>query len=92
MPTNSGNPIRLGGPVFKEVGEDPAAWVEAHKEWGYSAAYCPVEADASSDLVRAFENEAKKSNLIIAEVGAWSNPISKNNKERTIVFFFMIIY
>jgi sugar phosphate isomerase/epimerase len=33
-------------------------------------------------LVQAFENEAKKSNLIIAEVGAWSNPISPIDKER----------
>ena len=82
MPTNTGSPIRLGGPVFKEVDEDPGAWVQEHKDWGYSAAYCPVDADVSSDLVRAFENEAKKTNLIIAEVGAWSNPISPDDKQR----------
>ena len=76
------NPIRLGGPIFKEVSDDPTAWVKAHKEWGYSAAYCPVDADASTDLIKAFETEANKSNLIIAEVGAWSNPISPNDKER----------
>jgi sugar phosphate isomerase/epimerase len=75
-------PIRLGGPVFKEVGEDPVAWVKAHKEWGYSAAYCPLDADASPELIRSFENEAKKSHLIIAEVGAWSNPISPDDKQR----------
>jgi len=80
MPDNN-NPIRLGGPVFKEVSEDPLAWVKAHKEWGYSAAYCPIDANASPELTRSFENEAKKSNLIIAEVGAWSNPISPDDKQ-----------
>jgi sugar phosphate isomerase/epimerase len=82
MIPESNNSIRLGGPIFKEAFEDPVAWVKAHKEWGYSAAYCPVEADASSELIRSFENEAKKSNLIIAEVGAWSNPISPDDKQR----------
>ena len=85
MPTST-HPIRLGGPIFKEVESDPEAWVKAHKEWGYSAAYCPVEADASPELIKAFETEAKKSNLIIAEVGAWSNPISPNDKEQKEAF------
>ena len=74
--------IRLGGPIFKETNNDPVEWVKAHKEWGYSAAYCPVEADAPNKLIRAFEIEAKKSNLIIAEVGAWSNPISPDDEQR----------
>jgi sugar phosphate isomerase/epimerase len=82
MPTSIGNPIRLGGPIFNDVNEDPGAWVKAHKNWGYSAAYCPVDTDASSELIRSFEIEAKKSNLIIAEVGAWSNPISPDDKQR----------
>jgi len=81
MPDKS-HPIRLGGPIFEEVNNDPTAWVKAHKTWGYSAAYCPVDADASPDLIRIFENEANKSNLIIAEVGAWSNPISPDDKQK----------
>ena len=86
MTPNHANPIRLGGPVFKEVSEDPVAWVKAHKDWGYSAAYCPVDADAAPELIRSFGNEAKKSNLIIAEVGAWSNPISPDDKQRKEAF------
>jgi sugar phosphate isomerase/epimerase len=85
MPTSK-NSIRLGGPIFKEVFDDPGAWVKAHKEWGYSAAYCPVDADASSELIKAFESEAAKSNLIIAEVGAWSNPISPIADEQKKAF------
>lgn len=75
------NTVRIGGPVFKEF-EDPIEWVKAHKQWNYSAAYCPVDADAPNELIKAFEDEAKKNDLIIAEVGAWSNPISPNEEER----------
>ncbi|MEJ2495300.1 MAG: TIM barrel protein, partial [Ignavibacteriaceae bacterium] len=74
--------IRLGGPIFKEINNNPVEWIKAHKEWGYSAAYCPIEADASDELIKAFEIAAKKENLIIAEVGAWSNPISTNDQHR----------
>ena len=70
-----GAALRLGGPVFEKTG-DPDTWVRAVKKLGYSAAYCPVGADADSDTVAAYERAAKKADIIIAEVGAWSNPIS----------------
>jgi sugar phosphate isomerase/epimerase len=79
--------IRLGGPVFREDTE-PVRWVAEHKRLGYSAAYCPVESDAPPELVRAFEVEAKKTGLVIAEVGAWSNPISPDEKVRKEAFTF----
>lgn len=73
--------IRLGGPVFLENTNDPAEWIKAHKSWGYAAAYCPLHAEAPAELIMAFKAEAEKSNLIIAEVGAWSNPISPDSAE-----------
>ena len=75
------NPIRLGGPVFKET-KDVQQWVEEHRRLGYSAAYCPLKADADENLIRLYDDTARKENLIIAEVGAWSNPISPNEKQR----------
>lgn len=78
-------PVRIGGYLFKEDLE-PVQWIRIHRELGYSAAYCPVEADASEKLVREFENAAKKADLVIAEVGAWSNPISPDDKERKAAF------
>jgi sugar phosphate isomerase/epimerase len=74
-------PIRLGGPVFEKY-KDPAGWIAALKKLGYSAAYCPVGADASDDVVKAYERAAKEANIIISEVGAWSNPISPDEKTR----------
>ena len=73
--------LRLGGPVFEKV-QDPQGWVEALRRLGYSAAYCPVGADASDGEVRAYEDAARKADIIIAEVGAWSNPISPDDATR----------
>jgi len=74
-------PLRLGGPVLEKF-DGPDAWVEALRKLGYSAAYCPVGADAKDDVVSAYADAAKKANIIIAEVGAWSNPISPDEKTR----------
>ncbi len=73
----SGNPIRLGGPVPGNY-TDPAEWIKAVKNLRYSAAYCPLQPGASLELIRAFRTEAKKSNIVIAEVGAWSNTLDLN--------------
>jgi sugar phosphate isomerase/epimerase len=75
------SPIRLGGPTFEKY-QNPAGWIAALKKLGYRAAYCPVGADASDDVVKAYEQAAKDANIIIAEVGAWSNPISPDEKTR----------
>lgn len=73
--------LRLGGPTFEKY-EDPDAWIEVLRKLGYCAAYCPVGAREKDDVVRAYANAAKKANIIIAEVGAWSNPISPDEKTR----------
>ena len=67
--------IRLGGPVWQSY-DDPDSWVTAVKDFRYTAAYCPVPPEADSDTIRAFEMAAQKANIVIAEVGAWSNPLS----------------
>ncbi len=73
--------LRLGGPLFEKY-EGPDAWVRAVKKLGYRAAYCPVGAKASDEVVRAYADAAKKADIVIAEVGAWSNPISPDEKTR----------
>ena len=70
------SPIRLGGPVFGKF-DGPDAWVIAVKDLGYSAAYCPVGAAEKDDVVKAYADAAKNAEIVIAEVGAWSNPISQ---------------
>ena len=75
------NCVRLGGPVFGDF-KDPLEWVKALKTEGYSAAYCPVDVGTDTSTVKAFEKAARDANIVISEVGAWSNPISKNEHER----------
>ncbi len=76
-------PLRLGGPVNAP---DPDKWIANLKALGYRAAYCPVGANASDDLVNAYAAAAKKADIVIAEVGAWSNPISPDDNQRKQAF------
>ena len=73
--------MRLGGPIFGEV-SNPDSWAEAVKNHGYSAAFCPVNADSDESTIHAYIEAAKKADIVIAEVGAWSNPISIDEAER----------
>lgn len=67
--------MRLGGPIFdRNLSAD--GWAAAIRALGYGAAYCPVSADADEATIRAFRQAADRSGIVIAEVGAWSNPIS----------------
>lgn len=70
--------MRLGGPVA--AASTPAEWVAAHQQAGYRAAYWPnVPAEQEQEYVQA----AAAADLLIAEVGAWSNPLSPDAETRT---------
>ena len=73
--------MRLGGPLFDQI-TDAAGWVASIKAHGYSAAYCPIGPEADDATVQDYTNAARENNIVIAEVGAWSNPISPNEEER----------
>lgn len=73
--------MRLGGPVFEKY-NNPNEWVTAVKKSGYQAAYCPVDEKASREEIAAYTKAAKESDIIIAEVGAWSNPLSPDEATR----------
>jgi sugar phosphate isomerase/epimerase len=73
--------MRLGGPVF-HADPDPHSWVEAVKKAGYRAAYCPLPTDADFETITAYANAARQADIVIAEVGAWSNPLSPDAYEQ----------
>jgi sugar phosphate isomerase/epimerase len=75
------NPVRLGGPLQGKF-DDPALWIKTLKSLGYSAALCPVRPGAPSELIEAFRTEAKRSNIIIAEVGVWNNMLDPDDNAR----------
>jgi sugar phosphate isomerase/epimerase len=76
----SGLYVRLGGPLFDPC-DDPGQWVGSLKQKGYRAAYCPVGPDADPQTIRAYEEASIRNDIVIAEVGAWSNPISPDQAE-----------
>ena len=67
--------MRLGGPIFQKT-NDPDSWIKAVQGWGLRAAYCPLEPGAPAHLVQAYAQAARQADIVIAEVGAWSNPLS----------------
>lgn len=73
--------IRLGGPVFGQW-DGPAGWIAAVQAAGYRAAHCPVGLDADAATVRAYARAAEQADVMIAEVGAWSNPQSSDAATR----------
>jgi len=67
--------MRLGGPIHGEF-DSPEAWVAAVQQRGYRAAYCPIALDADQATIEAYAHAAQAADIVIAEVGAWSNPLS----------------
>ena len=79
--SNNDHRIPLGGPVFAEY-QSPEEWIGYLQQAGYGAAYCPVGTNSSKEKINAYAKVAREAGIIISEVGAWSNPISPNEKER----------
>lgn len=74
--------MRLGGRLFADY-DTPEEWIEAVRERGYTAAYCPVDTDADAETIRAYRRAAEDADVAIAEVGAWGhNPVSPDAAER----------
>ncbi len=69
--------MKFGGPILAEF-TDPIDWVASLAKLGYTAASCPLPPGAPSETVRAVADAAHRAGITIAEVGAWSNPLSPN--------------
>lgn len=67
--------MRFGAPLFTPWA-DPEGWIDALARKGYRAAYTPVEEDPGPEAVAAYADAARRADVVIAEVGAWSNPMS----------------
>ncbi|MGQ9513754.1 MAG: sugar phosphate isomerase/epimerase family protein [Thermoproteota archaeon] len=72
--------MRLGGPAFNY--SDPESWIASLRHHGYSAAFCPVESDDDEATIRSYLEAAEESDIVIAEVGVWNNPLSQEKEER----------
>lgn len=73
-------PVRLGANLFDSYG-DPGEWLNLLDKEGYRTAYCPVGTEADEQEIRAYEEAARKHDVVISEVGAWSNTLSPDPLE-----------
>lgn len=80
--------MRLGGQVFLED-KNPDSWSYALKAIGFRATTCPVDGDDSGEL-DDYLRAARKHDILISEVGAWSNPISRNDEVRKAAIAYCI--
>lgn len=60
---------------------NPDHWANALKQAGFRATPCPVGGDDADEL-NAYVTAARANDIHISEVGAWSNPISRDDKVR----------
>jgi sugar phosphate isomerase/epimerase len=73
--------MRLGGPVFEAWDGDPERWALAVRNEDYRAAFSPVTDPDDTEGIGRFAAAAEAHDIVIAEVGAWSNPISSDEEE-----------
>jgi len=73
--------MRLGGPILESC-NSPKEWIAQLKKHGYKAAYCPVKADAKDSVISEYVKAAADSDIVIAEVGIWNNPLHPDESVR----------
>jgi sugar phosphate isomerase/epimerase len=73
--------LRLGSPL-PQTWDAPAGWVAALQRHGFRAAYWPLDDDADADTVGEYADAAAAADIVIAEIGAWSNPLSPDAPTR----------
>jgi sugar phosphate isomerase/epimerase len=74
--------IRLGGPVFLPS-TNMRELARAHRQVGYSAAYCPAGLKAGdTTAIAEARNAFAAEGVVIAEVGAWKNLLDADPDKR----------
>ena len=62
--------------------ETPEQWAAEQRALGFPPWVFPVDYTAPDSAIAAYADACKKHDLLIAEVGAWSNPAAENAAER----------
>ena len=73
--------MRLGSPL-PQTWDSAGGWIDAVRRAGFRAAYWPLGDDADADTVTAYAEAAAAADVVIAEIGAWSNPLSPDDAAR----------
>ncbi len=77
--------MRLGM-NFGLKAKNPEAWAEEMSSYGVKAACLPVDFHADFHEIEGYMKAAKAYDIVIAEVGAWCNPLTKDPREAAAAF------
>ncbi len=72
--------ILFGGPVSASS-QDPWELADAHRRFGYTAAYCPEIALGDRDRINAVREAFGRAGIVIAEANEWCKLLSSNPAE-----------
>ncbi len=72
--------MRLAAPIYRDF-NSAEQWAEAHVEAGHSAADTLLTPAADDATAAAYVAAARQADIVIAEVGAWSNPIDPDPRK-----------
>jgi sugar phosphate isomerase/epimerase len=73
--------MRLGSPL-PQTWDSPEGWVATLRAAGFRTAYWPLPDGAGEGEARAYAGAAEAAGISIAEIGAWSNPLSPDDATR----------
>jgi sugar phosphate isomerase/epimerase len=73
--------MRLGSPL-RQTWDSPDGWIAAVRRHGFRTAHWPLDDDADAATVRAYADAARAADVVIAEIGCWSNTISPDDGTR----------
>lgn len=75
--------MRLGATIEDYMkSSDPEAYVEECRKQGYRAWSCPPAWITQTEKIRAIKQAFGKADIVIAEVGAWVNPLHPDSEKR----------
>lgn len=77
--------MRLGM-NFGMKAKNPEAWAEEMSRYGVKAASLPVDYHADFHEIEGYMKAAAAYDIVIAEVGAWCNPMAKDSREAAAAF------
>ncbi len=79
--------MRIGGGIERPY-QNPQEWYQLVEELGYRAVLAPIDYKASKAEKESYLECIKDHDLVLGEVGAWSNPVSINDEERKTAILY----
>jgi len=73
--------VRLASPLTPNW-DSPEGWVDALRRHGFRTAFWPLDEHADEATEDAYGRAADAAGIVVAETGAWSNPISPDPRIR----------